>query len=59
MFLFAVLNNFHEMAEYFWDEGKEHMAAALTGVILYKAMGEKLVGDNNDLFEIARYVDPF
>ncbi|XP_072026975.1 transient receptor potential cation channel subfamily M member-like 2 [Amphiura filiformis] len=53
LFLFAVINNFHEMAEYFWEEGTEHMAAALIASAMYKSMTQKLVGDNDHLAAIA------
>ena len=40
LFLFAVLNKYHELAEYFWEEGQEHIAAALTASHIYKNMAK-------------------
>ena len=38
LFLFALLNDYHEMAKYFWEQGDEHIAAALTARKIYTSM---------------------
>ena len=40
LFLFAILNKYHDLAEYFWEEGQEHIAAALTASHIYKNMAK-------------------
>lgn len=54
LFLYAVLNQFHEMAHYFWEEGEEHLAAALTAVNIYQNMASRLGDEKGCLAEQAR-----
>ncbi|XP_072037605.1 transient receptor potential cation channel subfamily M member 5-like [Amphiura filiformis] len=51
LFLFAVLNGFHEMAEYFWEEGNEHIATALVAREIYLGMARRLEGDKQTELE--------
>ncbi len=51
LFLFAVLNSFHEMAEYFWEEGNEHIATALLGREIYLGMARRQEGDKKTEME--------
>ena len=51
LFLFAVLNKFYEMADFFWNEGEEQIPAALTAATIYRNMAQKLPGDNVKLIE--------
>ena len=51
LFLFAVLSNFHEMADFFWNEGKEQIGAALRAATIYRRMARDLKGDNEHLIE--------
>ena len=38
IFIYAVLNEFDEMADYFWEKGREAIPAALMASKLYKGM---------------------
>ena len=38
LFIYAVLNNYDEMADYFWAKVQEAIPAALTASKLYKSM---------------------
>ena len=49
LFLFAVLNNFREMAYFFWNEGEEQIGAALRAATIYRRMARDLKGDNEHL----------
>ncbi|XP_072021692.1 transient receptor potential cation channel subfamily M member-like 2 [Amphiura filiformis] len=42
LFIFAILNDFEEMAEYFWEEGQEHIASALVASKIYKSRANKI-----------------
>ena len=39
------------MADFFWNEGDEQIAAALTAATIYRNMAQKLRGDNVKLIE--------
>ncbi|XP_072174396.1 transient receptor potential cation channel subfamily M member-like 2 [Diadema setosum] len=41
LFLFAILQNRHDMARLFWEEGRESIASALTASKILKAMADK------------------
>ena len=47
LFVYAVLNNFDEMAEYFWGKGREAIPAALAASKLYKSMASLNFRDTN------------
>ncbi|XP_072021640.1 transient receptor potential cation channel subfamily M member 8-like [Amphiura filiformis] len=40
LFLFALLNKYYDMARYFWEEGDEHVAAALMASKLYESIAK-------------------
>ena len=47
LFIYAVLNNFDEMAVYFWAKGREAVPAALAASKLYKSMASLNFQDTN------------
>ena len=47
LFIYAVLNNFDALAEYFWAKGREAVAAALAASKLYKSMASLNFRDTN------------
>ncbi|XP_072021702.1 transient receptor potential cation channel subfamily M member-like 2 [Amphiura filiformis] len=42
LFIFAILNDFEEMAEYFWEEGQEHIASALVASKIYRSQAHMM-----------------
>ena len=42
------------MADFFWNEGEEQIAAALTAATIYRRMAHNLKGDNENLIEESR-----
>ncbi|XP_072024680.1 transient receptor potential cation channel subfamily M member 2-like [Amphiura filiformis] len=49
LLLYSILNKYYDMAEYFWEEGQEHIAAALTASKMYKVMAK---GQHTELKEL-------
>eukprot|EP00057_Strongylocentrotus_purpuratus_P010202 XP_011664676.1 PREDICTED: transient receptor potential cation channel subfamily M member 2 isoform X5 [Strongylocentrotus purpuratus] len=41
LFVFAILQNWHDMAKLFWEEGRESIASALAGSKMLKGMASK------------------
>ncbi|XP_072021686.1 transient receptor potential cation channel subfamily M member-like 2 [Amphiura filiformis] len=40
LFLFAVLNKYYKMAEFFWEQGQEHIATALAASGILRTVGK-------------------
>ena len=41
LFIFAILNDFEEMAIYFWEEGNEQIASALMASKIYRSLADR------------------
>ncbi|XP_072024644.1 transient receptor potential cation channel subfamily M member 5-like [Amphiura filiformis] len=57
LFIFAILNDFEEMAEYFWEEGQEHIASALVASKIYKSQIDKTRAINKEKQERFRKIE--
>ncbi|XP_072021697.1 transient receptor potential cation channel subfamily M member-like 2 [Amphiura filiformis] len=48
LFLFAILNKYYKMAEFFWEQGQEHIAAALAASAVFRKVAKS---QNSELKE--------
>ena len=54
LFLFAIFSDFEDMAHYFWEEGVDHIAAALMASKIYGSLADQQNAINSEQKERLR-----
>ncbi|XP_072020956.1 transient receptor potential cation channel subfamily M member-like 2 [Amphiura filiformis] len=55
LFLYAILNQYHDMARIFWEIGKEKMASALMASAILRHMSKRVEQRNDELMKTLAY----